>query len=476
MSDLELLPDYPVLTGIGKLSGSFKLDTLPGGVTYSDITIRAYYMDPLGGRFNGIQVAQVNCQSTGQWLIEDISEYQRYNVVISIPGYNDIIYSNKVTSDAKEIPPPLDLVDEAFVWYYSVSTSSEGIDEGQYVVVRHIPSGIEHEIKISGIIAWNAESGTSRVAISPDGKYVAAYQGASYSKIILVYVATGYQRFVELSGDGILGLTQSARPSLQFSGGTLYALTEDGLFNIDLITGKAHPIHLGHIPDPEGTAMQSMSVSGSLMALTHNIQMAGTPPGTPPVLLYNTDGLLLPEQFPLPAGAQLTTEEIPRHSPKGTVGMFSPNGLYYAMAVKMVFGEAIEKGADEVHLVIYDVESRAALHDVVLSDRTGNSYNVAWSKDSRFVVTTVDNSYSTEHAGSVFDLQTETLVEFGDEKIGNQPAVVTNSGVVLYYDGGWRFGIGDMYAASVDDGQLIELPEWASMPDVTSSLYGIAST
>lgn len=95
--------DYPVLVGIGKLSGYFDLSTLPEGVVYSSITIRAYYIDPLGGRFNGLQAAQVNCQSSGLWLIEGISEHHRYNVVISIPGYNDIIYSNKATSD--HVPP-----------------------------------------------------------------------------------------------------------------------------------------------------------------------------------------------------------------------------------------------------------------------------------------------------------------------------------------------------------------------------------
>ena len=95
--------DYPSLVGIGKLSGYFDLGTLPEGITYSDITIRAYYIDSLGGRFNGLQAAQVNCQSSGLWIIEGISEYHRYNVVISIPGYNDIIYSNKATSD--HVPP-----------------------------------------------------------------------------------------------------------------------------------------------------------------------------------------------------------------------------------------------------------------------------------------------------------------------------------------------------------------------------------
>lgn len=96
--------DYPLLTGIGKLSGYFDLDSLPEGITYTDITIRAYYIDPLGGRFNGLQAAQVNCQSTGQWLIEGISGHHKYNVVISIPGYNDIIYSNKITSDDQYVP------------------------------------------------------------------------------------------------------------------------------------------------------------------------------------------------------------------------------------------------------------------------------------------------------------------------------------------------------------------------------------
>lgn len=101
MSDLVTIPDYPVLTGIGKLSGYFDLDTLPGGIIYSDITIRAYYIDPLGGRFNGVQAAYVSCQSSGRWLIDGINEHHRYNVVISIPGYNDIIYSNKATSDSE---------------------------------------------------------------------------------------------------------------------------------------------------------------------------------------------------------------------------------------------------------------------------------------------------------------------------------------------------------------------------------------
>ena len=95
--------DYPALVGVGKLSGYFQLDSLPEGITYSDITIRAFYIDPLGGRFNGLQAAQVNCQSSGLWIIDGISEHHRYNVVISIPGYNDIIYSNKATSD--HVPP-----------------------------------------------------------------------------------------------------------------------------------------------------------------------------------------------------------------------------------------------------------------------------------------------------------------------------------------------------------------------------------
>lgn len=102
MSDLVLIPDYPSLLGDGSLSGFFNLGTLPEGINYSDITIRAYYIDPLGGRFNGLQAAQVNCQSTGQWLIGDLNGHHRYNVVISIPGYNDIIYSNKATSG---LPP-----------------------------------------------------------------------------------------------------------------------------------------------------------------------------------------------------------------------------------------------------------------------------------------------------------------------------------------------------------------------------------
>lgn len=105
MSDLELIPDFPVLTGIGKLSGYFKLDTLPGGITYSDITIRVYYIDPEGGRFNGVQATQVKCQDTGHWQIEGINEHHKYNVVISIPGYNDIIYSNKATGVAEVEPP-----------------------------------------------------------------------------------------------------------------------------------------------------------------------------------------------------------------------------------------------------------------------------------------------------------------------------------------------------------------------------------
>lgn len=118
MSDLELIPDYPSLSGDGSLSGFFKLDTLPEGINYSDITIRAYYIDPLGGRFNGLQAAQVNCLPTGQWLIGGLNGHHRYNVVISIPGYNDIIYSNKATSG---LPP------------YVVFTSS-----GNYIV----PEGI----------------------------------------------------------------------------------------------------------------------------------------------------------------------------------------------------------------------------------------------------------------------------------------------------------------------------------------------
>lgn len=98
------IDDYPLLTGDGKLSGFFDLDSLPEGITYTAITIRAYYIDPLGGRFNGLQAAQVNCQDTGQWLIEGISGHHKYNVVISIPGYNDIIYSNKITSDDQYVP------------------------------------------------------------------------------------------------------------------------------------------------------------------------------------------------------------------------------------------------------------------------------------------------------------------------------------------------------------------------------------
>lgn len=472
MSDLELIPDYPVLTGIGKLSGYFKLDTLPGGITYSDITIRAYYIDPLGGRFNGIQAAQVNCQSTGQWLIEGISESHRYNVVISIPGYNDIIYSNKATSDNTDDPQSPTEVGEAFVMYFSVAVNGGGFTEGQYVLVRHATDGIEHVIKLDGISRHDVSGASSCVSISPDGKHVAAYQGSGYSKILLVDVASGTHRSVDLSGNGVVGLAQPARPSLQFSGSTLYVLTEDGLFNIDLTAGEAQPIELGYLPNPDRMAIQTMSVSGSLMTLTQNRTTAGALPGTPPVLLYNTEGLFLPEQFALPTGSQLATTDVPIPSPFGAAGAFSPNGAYYALSVMIFFGDSPGEAAPGVRLVIYDVGTRAALHELVISDMDGYGNNVAWSKDSRYVVVTYD--FGSANAGSVFDLQTNTLINFGVGNLANYPVVATNNGEILYSDRSFGADL-QLLAFSSENGHSIGLPEWANMPDVSALPVGLAS-
>lgn len=96
--------DYPLLTGIGKLSGFFDLQTLPESVNYSDITIIANYRDPLEGTYNGLQAGKTNCNPDGSWAIEGLNEAHRYNVVMSIPTFNDITYSNKDTSDSTYVP------------------------------------------------------------------------------------------------------------------------------------------------------------------------------------------------------------------------------------------------------------------------------------------------------------------------------------------------------------------------------------
>lgn len=102
--------DYPLLTGIGKLSGFFDLSSLPESVNYSDITIIANYRDPLEGTYNGLQAGKTTCNPDGSWAIEGLNEAHRYNVVMSIPTFNDITYSNKETSDSTYVPeddPPL---------------------------------------------------------------------------------------------------------------------------------------------------------------------------------------------------------------------------------------------------------------------------------------------------------------------------------------------------------------------------------
>ena len=96
--------DYPLLTGIGKLSGFFDLSSLPDELDYSQITIIANYRDPLEGTYNGLQAGKTTCESDGSWAIEGLNEAHKYNVVMSIPTFNDITYSNKETSDSTYIP------------------------------------------------------------------------------------------------------------------------------------------------------------------------------------------------------------------------------------------------------------------------------------------------------------------------------------------------------------------------------------
>ena len=361
---------------------------------------------------------------------------------------------------------------EVFVTYFSVNVASGGFDEGQYVLVRQATDGIEHVIKLDGISRHDVSGASSCVSISPDGRHVAVYQGASYSEIVMIDIETDTQRFVDLAGYGSVRIAAPARPSLQFSGGTLYALTADGPVSIDVTTGAVQLIELSYQPNPASLTVQTMSISGSLIAMTHNRTTAGAPPATPPVLLYDLQGELLPEQFALPTGGQLATTDVPIPSPYGAAGAFSPNGAYYALSVKMFFGDSPETAVQDVRLVIYDVETRAALHELTISGMNGYSNCVAWSKDSRYVVVTYDSG--SANAGSAFDLKTNTLINFGVGNLANYPVVATNNGEILYSDRSFGADL-QLLAFSSENGHSIGLPGWANMPAVGALPIGLAS-
>lgn len=289
-------------------------------------------------------------------------------------------------------------------------------------------------------------------AISADCRWVAVTEGGFSNKPLIIWdLRSG--KYVKV----IVQLVplDPAGVRLQFHDDYLWGWRDDGFFRVNPYSGAIESVATDAPANP-----QDWSIAGDHVTLNFNNTTGGAGSQLYPARTYNlATGLLTEVQFPLPDGSLLDTGTAGPPSPYGAAGAYSPDGAYYALCTRMVFGESLEDAVPKTVLTVYEVSTNTIVHTLEIP--LTNTYDsiVTWSYNSRYVAVLYGSGDAEETRAAILDVRegTHALVLGEPRPVGRQ-AVITNDGV-LVTSGGRSSGF-DASAHAAESGADAVMPGW----------------
>lgn len=295
----------------------------------------------------------------------------------------------------------------------------------------------------------------SAAAISADCRWVAVSEGNSEDLPLIIW---DLHRGGYVEVPVVLSPLSPAGARLQFHDDYLWGWRDDGFFRVNPYSGAIESVVIDAPAKP-----QDWSIAGDHVTLNFN-NTYGSVGGIQlyPARTYDlATGLLADVQFPLPDDSLLDTGTAGEPSPYGAAGAYSPDGAYYALCTRMVFGDDMESAEPKKVLTVYEVATNTIAHTLEIP--LANTYDslVTWSYNSRYVADVYGSGGDGETRAAILDVRegTHALV-LGEPRPMGRQAVIMNDGVLVTSGG---ISIGEQPSAhAAESGADAVMPGWMS--------------